>query len=378
MRFGASVVACLAIYLVLAVPGRWYSSAPDVAYGPNQLVMSRGAGTLAGNELVVTHPADDGNTVISANTDFRSADYPVIEWVATGIPADAKVALLWRTDFEPSRVNTLALDVESGRLLPLDMHADPHWIGRIAGLALAVHGPFAQPLRVRGVVAKPADALGTLRDRAREWFAPETWSGASINTVAGGADVQRLPLPLLLACAIAVAIAASLFTARGHLRAAIPAIATAGIAMALVAWFALDARWLVDMSRHADAAAHRYAGKDARDKHLAADDGQLFAFIEKVRGILPKDHARIFVVADDDFFRGRAAYHLYPHNVWFEPYHNVVPPAGRLHAGDWLVVYQRRGVQYDANRHRLRWDGGVSVPVELKLLDHGDALFVVQ
>ncbi len=64
--------------------------------------------------------------------------------------------------------------------------------------------------------------------------------------------------------------------------------------------------------------------------------------------------------------------------MWFEPYRNAVPPADRLRAGDWIVVYQRRGVQYDASRHSLRWDGGATVPVELKLLDHGGALFLVQ
>jgi hypothetical protein len=149
------------------------------------------------------------------------------------------------------------------------------------------------------------------------------------------------------------------------------------VALTLAAWFVLDARWVANMARRLDTTAHRYAGKDSRDKHLAAEDGDLYAFIDKARSLLPKNPARIFVIADADFFRGRAAYHLYPHNVWFDPYRNAVPPADRLHAGDWLVVYQRKGVQYDAAQHRLRWDGGVTVPVELKLLDHGGALFVV-
>ena len=157
-----------------------------------------------------------------------------------------------------------------------------------------------------------------------------------------------------------------------------PALASATIAVALVAWFVLDARWTFNLVREARATAARYAGKDADAKHLAGDDRDLFAFIEKARSQLPREPVRVFVVADADFFRGRAAYHLYPHNVWFDPYRNVVPPADQLHAGDWLVVYQRRGVQYDAARHSLRWDGGVTVPVELKLLDHGGALFVVR
>jgi hypothetical protein len=135
---------------------------------------------------------------------------------------------------------------------------------------------------------------------------------------------------------------------------------------------------MTNLFQQAHATALRYAGKDLREKHLAGEDREVFAFIDKARTILPPNPARVFVMADADFFRGRAAYHLYPHNVWYEPYKNVVPPADQLKPGDWLVVYQRRGVQYDAARHSLRWDGGVTIPVELKLLEHGGALFVVQ
>jgi hypothetical protein len=285
--------------------------------------------------------------------------------------------LLWRTDVEPARVNKRPLDVNAGQLMPIDVHGDPHWLGRIVGLALVVQGPIAQPLRVRAVVAKPADALDTLRDRVREWTAAEPWTGASINTVAGGADVQQLPLPLLLAAAIAVTVPILWLRVRRRARAA-SAIATAAAILTLSAWFALDARWTVNLVRQAQATALRYAGKDAQAKHLAGDDRELYAFIDKARAMLPKDPARVFVVADADFLRGRAAYHLYPHNVWYEPYRNAVPPAERLRAGDWIVVYQRRGIQYDAAGHRLRWDGGATVNADIQLRDHGGALFVVR
>ena len=378
LLFGASLVACVVAYLAFAVPGRWFSPVSDEAYGVHRLVLSRGTGAIAGDALVITRTAGDGNAVVSVTTDLRAADYPVVAWNATNVPDNANVALLWRTDVEPSRLNKRPLQSASGRLLPLDLHADPHWLGRITGLALAVQGSLAAPLQVAGVVAKPADARETLRDRVREWTTAETWSGASINTVAGGADAQPLPLPLLLACAIGLTIGASILVARRRLRVAAPAIATCAIALALAGWFVLDARWLVDMARHTETTGQRYAGKDSHAKHLAADDGELFAFIDKALGVLSGQQGRVFVVADADFFRGRAAYHLYPHNVWFEPYHDVLPPARELHAGDWLVVYRRRGVQFDAGRRSLRFDDGATLPAELKLLDHGGALFRIQ
>ncbi len=93
---------------------------------------------------------------------------------------------------------------------------------------------------------------------------------------------------------------------------------------------------------------------------------------------MPASPARVFVAADADYFRGRAAYHLYPHNVYFSPRGNALPPASELHAGDWLLVYLRKGIQYDASQGKVRWDGNQTVSVELKLVEPGAALFLVR
>jgi hypothetical protein len=378
LAFAAGLALCVLAYLAYAVPGRWISSAAEQSFGATRLSVPRGTAALAGEELVVSRAAEDGNTVVSVNTDFRAADYPVVAWLAGGFPADARVALIWRTDVEPARVNKRVLDVQGdGRLVPADVHEDAHWLGRIVGLALVVQGPIQQPLHIRGVVARSGGALDTLRDRSREWTAPEPWNGASIHTVVGGAEVQQLPLPSLLAGAIAVAVFIIWLLMRKRDGAA-TAVATGAVTLVLVAWLVLDARWMVSLTREAHATALQFAGKDLQQKHLAAQDRDLFAFIEKARGMMPKDPARVFVLADADYFRGRAAYYLYPHNVWFDPYRNAVPPAGQLRAGDWLVVYQRRGVQYDAARHSIRFDDGATVAAEVKLIDHGGALFLVQ
>jgi len=104
----------------------------------------------------------------------------------------------------------------------------------------------------------------------------------------------------------------------------------------------------------------------------------LFAFIEQVRATLPAAPVRVFVVSDAHYFRGRAAFHLYPHNVFFESSRNVMPPPANLRAGDWLLVYQRRGVQFDPSANRLRWDNVTPVSAQLKLTGPGAALFQIQ
>ena len=104
----------------------------------------------------------------------------------------------------------------------------------------------------------------------------------------------------------------------------------------------------------------------------------MFAFIEKVRAKLPAPPARVFMVADAHYFRDRGAYHLYPYNVYFDPWTNSMPPASAVRSGDYLVVYHSRGVQYDASQQRLRWEDSASIDAELLLFDSGAALFRIR
>jgi hypothetical protein len=165
-------------------------------------------------------------------------------------------------------------------------------------------------------------------------------------------------------------------------KACVPAL----VLLALLAWLVLDVGWTAGLAGHVRDDSQRFAGKTPAAKHLALEDGALYAFAEKARAILPPiasrapaasdaPAARVFVVADSNYLRGRAAYLLYPWNVWTDRTQNALPPADRLHRGDWLVVYQRRGVEYDAAKRHLRWDGGKVLDADLKLLDHGGALF---
>jgi hypothetical protein len=261
----------------------------------------------------------------------------------------------------------------------VNLAANPAWLGRITGVALAVRGPLPQPMRIRGLVAKPLGAFELLGDRAAEWLHFERWTGASINVVVGGADIQDLPLPPLFAAAFVLCGCALLALTRarpGAMPARIAAATWLGVLVA--AWLVLDARWAWNLTRQANATARTYAGADLREKHLAAEDGALFDFIDKARAVMPATPARVFVTSDARYFRERAAYHLYPHNVYTDRFEGTMPPATTLRPGDWVAVYQRRGVQYDAAQHLLRWGPGDTVTADLKLTAPGAALLLVR
>ncbi|MET0918909.1 MAG: hypothetical protein ABWY07_10875, partial [Burkholderiales bacterium] len=314
----------------------------------------------------------------SVATDFRAADYPAIEWLVGGLAEGADVRLLWRSDVRPDRLNSVTLRIAAGRSLPTLLAGNPAWIGRVTGLALAIHDPLAQPARVFGVVAKPMGAIELLRDRVGEWLAFERWNGASINTITGGADVQDLPLPALLATVVLLSGAVVVVAARRRSRATGIGTPAMIASFFLIAWLLLDTRWTLNLLRQERVTVAQYWGKDERERRLAGEDAPVYSFVEKALGILPKDPVRVFVAADADYFRGRAAYHLYPHNVFFSPRGPALPSASSMRAGDWLLVFLRRGIQFDRTSQTIRWDDNQTAKAELMLVEPGAALFRIR
>jgi hypothetical protein len=375
--FLSVLLACTLAYLAVAVPGAWFPRAAPQLLTINDLTVARGTGRVIGDRLVVSAPDANGIALVTVATNLRSSEYAGVAWIVGNLGEDADVRLLWRSDFQPDKLNSTRLEVEAGHTLPVVMAKNPAWIGQVTGLALAIHGPLAQPVLIRGVVAKPMGALETISDRLHEWFAFEPWNGASINTITGGADDQPIPLPAALAVIVGVSALAAFVIRRrrpGAFTVAMPAIA-AGFFLA--GWLVLDARWTWNLLRQEHATSVQYAGKDLRDKHLAGEDAPLFAFVQKALAIMPTTPVRIFIAADADYFRGRAAYHLYPHSVYFNPRDNALPPASAFHPGDWLLVFRRHAIEFDRAQGKLRWDGNQTVNAELKLLEPGAALFVI-
>jgi hypothetical protein len=374
----ASIVIFLVAYLGFAAPGPWFDARATLQWKARELSASRGTAQLTPAGLIVAAPDSTHTAVIALNTSFRARDYASVAWDAAGIPENAEVTLLWYSDINSSRVFRHPLSVESGRIAPVTLAQDPGWLGRIGGLALVIQGDFDQPIVLRGAAAKPMSALQVLGDRVREWLAFEPWTGASINGVAAPPQPQELPLPLVLAAVAGLACLLYAGLSWWKLRVFGPALRASVAGILIAAWAIADARWQWNLVRQAGATLAQYGGKSWEERHLVAEDGPLFAFIEKVREKLPPPPARLFMAADLPYFRARGAYHLYPYNVYYDPSSGALPPPGVVRAGDYLVVYQRRGVQYDASVQRVRWDGQPPVNAELLLLDSGSALFKIR
>lgn len=376
--FAISALLCAGAYLAASVPGQWFGGQPALRWGATELAVTQGSGRLTEDGLRIGTAEAPSISIISVETSFRSAGYAAVAWDTADVPDDVVAALVWRNDYEPGRRFTRSLSVEARRLLPITLADDPNWIGRINGLALIIRGDLSKPMLIRGVQAKPMTAAEILRDRLREWLTFEPWNGGSINNRNGGADAQDLPLPFVLAAVVGFGLIIYVALARWWPRS----VGSFGLwivgGLFVTAWFILDVPWQWNLMRQAHATFQQYGGKSWRDRHLGAEDGALFGFIEAVRAKLPPPPARVFMAADAVYFRDRGAYHLYPYNVYFNPYQNKMPDASQMRTGDYLVVFRRRGVQYDPALKKLRWDGGGAIDAELLLADSGGALFEVR
>src|SRR4030095_15987125 len=107
----------------------------------------------------------------------------------------------------------------------------------------------------------------------------------------------------------------------------------AGLPLALVlmliaAWLVLDLRWQWNLARQVAVTARPYAGRDWREKHVAAEDGPLFEFIEKVRAELPPPPPRRFLGGAAAHFRGSAG--RPPHACSWWPTRIISAPAAPI------------------------------------------------
>jgi hypothetical protein len=377
--FAVALSALLAAYLLVTIPGAWFSGAAPKEYDAKALAVAVGTGSMDGDALIVAPTNASGTVIITVAVAVSAGDYRGVAWHVSGLPVGSDARLLWHSTYKPGRTFTLPIPTEADRLAPIVASRDPNWIGPLNGVALALRLPAQQSVAVSGVSLDPLTMRSQLAGRFRDWITFEPWSGASINTVVGGADLQELPLPVLLGLAalLAAGIAVALARWRPHwIGARLP---LALVLMLFGAWLVLDLRWQWNLVRQVAVTAKTYAGLDWRKKHIAAEDGPLFEFIEKVRTKLPATPARVFMVADAHYFRGRGAYHLYPYNVYFDPWTNTIPSPATMRSGDYVVVYQRRGIQFDPTQGMLRWEGGGSpIAAESLVVAPGAALFRIR
>ncbi|MDR2172709.1 MAG: hypothetical protein LBE32_00625 [Burkholderiales bacterium] len=381
LLFIASLLACILTYLALTLPGAWFSGASTKIWPPQNMVIARGAAVGVESGRAHLAPEPNGLAVLTVNARFPARDYPVLDWDISGLPDGTAAKLLWRTDYAPNAQRQADLTIENGRLLPVTVAHETGWLGNVLGFGIALQLPMSQSFTVVNLRARSMDAPETLSLRIKEWCSFPGWRGTSIFKLE---DPGLIPLSLLIIAAFALLFlgAALLFFWRrwrdryiDFPRAMPRHWFYGGMVLLCIGWLVLDARWTIQLARQAAQTWQSYGEKDLTQKRLAAEDGALFAFINNARAELPENPVRIFIMAEISYLRSRAAYHLYPNNVFYD-LHSTQPPDARfLRPGDYVLVFQQRGIQYNAAKKKIRLPSGAEFSADAKIIGAGSALF---
>jgi hypothetical protein len=372
LLFFASTLILSLVYLHYNWPGKWISSTKPLRWNGAALTLNKGQGYSDQGKLIMKELADQGIAVASLSPPvFQAKNYSTIIWSVSGATPSVEMEFLWRT--AENRVFVRPLVWAANILEPLEIAEDENWRGQIIDLAIIVKGTLATPIIVNGVSLESASLPGALPNMVKKWFAFDQWQGTSINFVDEDAIDKNVPPVLAVAVIILLALALNLILAIAKI---IPLnIAMVG-GMVLLGWFILDIRWQANLFQQLELTHQQFSGKTWEDKHLAAKDGTLFDFMRKVKAKLPPPAtARILYFSDDAYSRGKGAYHLYPHNVLVR---NVLPPASQIKTGDYIALFEKKGVKYDRSHQLLIWGDGQSLKADLLFLSEGNALFKVR
>lgn len=354
-----SAVILLVVYLQSNWPGNWISGAPALNWNGAALKLTKGQGEVRDGVLAIDALDEQGFAVAALSTPaFRARDYSAVSWTIGELPPDAQLAFLWRTVEYPDRISARPLKVSRSGVATLEMDGEENWQGQIMGLALTVKGQLDAPLLVKGVSLKPVSAKGAVAKILGRWFVPEGWLGTSINFVDGDAADQDVSYVTAVAALLVLSLVLYACLARFK---RVRAHAAVVWCLVFLGWFALDARWQWNLLRQLDLTSQQFAGKSWENKHLAADDGKLFAFMQQVKAKLPAKPERVLYFADDAYLRGKGSYFLYPQNVLAS---EGMLAASRFKPGDHIVLVEKKGVQYETSRQSLEWPGG-QVPADV-------------
>jgi hypothetical protein len=371
-----AVAAALVALVALAVAGtRWKASGSTLEWTGDRFNVAGGQALSRDGALVIERSDARGAFIAALPTArFDASDYAAIEIDVSRLPERTPIAVFWRSRLTGDSTFSHPADIDTGRGVRAQLDRDPNWKGPINGIGVIVAGAAARGVSIDAVRAVGASPVAMTIDALRSWFRVEPWNNQSINVVFLGGQYQAFPFTLFVGLITLLALLAWFLWQR---KAPLPVIAGGALVIVFASWIAMDLRWLANLGRVEAQTVTTLAGKSWRDKRLAAQDGALFAFIDKVREHVAERPARVFFTSDDAWIRVRGGYHLLPFNTLSIAYHRNLFEPSRYRPGDWLCFYGRSGVVYDPATQSLRWDGGAPLKAERVMAGDGGALYRV-
>ncbi len=360
------LIAFCAVLLYAAVTmstGGWTDERAPINVSGRDWVPIQGAGRRDGNGFVLEALGTGGVAVLSTNLPpFAAKDFAHVEWTLDSVAPPSRIFFVWQTREHPKRNFSKPLQWLVNGVAPLELRAADGWSGTVTGVALVVRSDLYKPLRVGSMRLTSASAATVAVNLFSQWAARIPLRGYSSSFPFDSERGHELPLLAGIAIAEGIAIAAYLLLARQlnwrRDRRVVWAVFLGG-------WMLLDLRWQANLWRGALDQGLRFAGKTTEEKHRAAEDSTLFALMEKMKSALPAPPARVVLFCDSAAICSRAAFFLYPHNVYRASDWILKPPdPALLRTGDYLLLAYSRMVGYDPGSHVVVWPDGRTRPAD--------------
>ncbi|KAA9133366.1 hypothetical protein F3N42_03185 [Marinihelvus fidelis] len=303
-------VAVLLGGIWLATPGD--ARAPGIEpFSDMQFVM--GEGHREGDAYVIDRYQDgvalltSGPIEIDAGTsDLLRLDVSFADGI---IDPDDAPAFFWRLQAQPGEVSRITL-LDHDELVDLGSSED--WSGTVTEVGFLFLESAGAEASVRKAVIEEKGVDSAMALLAEEWFGYEPWTQRSAHSLAGGAESQRLALPTLVAAWLLVVVLLALWLGPRGQRINVILLAM------LVAWFMLDARWLVNRVQRM-ALSVAALSQPVENRMSETELGRLDPWLSEVAEKLPSgEAARILVLYDRNqpkYFAWRSKYQLLPHNA---------------------------------------------------------------
>ena len=313
-------MSCL--YVALSVPGAWFPSAAPKTLAARDFTLTRGNGArLDRRRAALDHGrrriglgARDRQRPISGPATIRSSRGTGIDF-----PERADVRFLWRTDYAPGKINSMPVTIAAGRLTPVVM-SEESGLGRPHHRCRARRARTRSPSRCASPAGRrsPAASSGQLTDRVREWLTFERWSGTSINTSPAAPMCRNCRCPRCSSSPCSCSPPAAWFALAGRRHRTDGAPRSCSRCCSSPPGSLLDAQWMWNLVRQVgETRAHVRRQGLARAASGGRGRSAVPVHREGARRKCPRRRRACSWLADASYFRGRAAYHLYPHNVLF-------------------------------------------------------------
>ena len=360
---GIAFCAVLLYAVVTMSTGGWADGPTPILVSGSDWIPIQGSGRKERNGFVLEALGAGGAAILSARlAPFQAKDFPRVEVRLDSAAPPSRIYFVWQTQEHPKRNYSKPLQWLVNGVAPLELRAADGWSGTVIGVALVVRSDLGAPLRVGSARLSSPSAAAIASDIFREWGAQISLHGYSTHFPFDSERAHELPLLAAVAIAEGIAMAAYLLLARQRGwrrdRRVLWAIFLGG-------WVLLDLRWQASLWRDLVDQGLPFAGKTSEEKHQAAEDSTLFALVEKMKAALPAPPARVVLFCDNTAICSRAAFFLYPHNVYRASEWLATPadPA-LLRTGDYLLLVYSRMVGYDPGRHVVVWPNGGTRPAD--------------